>query len=460
LTIKEQFITFKAMNIWVITGAASLLFLICFFFLFSVYSLFEKEKNALWRSSLFFFLLIVLCFSFFLIKTPLKNWLFGGIFFLAVISLLLLLFSPLKKLSTEIAGGQRRIDERDIIFARFEYEEGSNVYEEYYARMPQYKKKDDEIRKIPDILSPHHISKSPILYSLADAEFDFLEHQLTKVGGKESSEKVQRSPSENTRMIKGIIKYLGSDLCGVCLLNQAYVYSYVGRGPEQYGSEIILDHKYAVVFALEMDLEMVASAPRAPVIVETGKKYVEAAKISVTVADFIRRLGYPARAHIAGSNYQAMLPPLACEAGLGELGRLGILITSKYGPRARLGLITTDLPLVTDKPRKFGIQNFCQKCQKCARNCPSQAIPYNEKTEENGVMKWVLNREECYRFWRKSGTDCAVCIYVCPYSKTYNAFHNFIRKMAERSSAAQTLSILGDDLFYGRVPRRRKSPLD
>lgn len=35
-----------------------------------------------------------------------------------------------------------------------------------------------------------------------------------------------------------------------------------------------------------------------------------------------------------------------------------------------------------------------------------------------------------------------------------------IRKMAERSSAAQTLSVLGDDLFYGRVLRQRKYPLD
>jgi len=259
-------------------------------------------------------------------------------------------------------------------------------------------------------------------------------------------------------MTKGIIKYLGSDLCGICVLNQAYVYSHVGRGPEHYGKRIKLEHRYAIAFALEMDLGMVASAPKEPVIVETGKKYVEAAKISIIVADFIRRIGYPARAHVAGSNYQAMLSPLAWQAGLGEVGRLGILITSKYGPKARLGLITTDFPLAVDKPRKLGIQNFCQKCQKCARNCPAQAIPYEEKTEENGVMKWVLKREECYKFWRKAGTDCAVCIYVCPYGKSANVFHNFIRKMTEKSSAAQSFSVSADDFFYGRFPLRRKSP--
>ena len=154
-----------------------------------------------------------------------------------------------------------------------------------------------------------------------------------------------------------------------------------------------------------------------------------------------------------------MLPPLAWLAGLGELGRLGILITSKYGPRARLGLITTDLPLVEDKSKKFGIQNFCQKCQKCARNCPAQAIPYEEKKEENGVLKWGLDREECYKYWRKAGTDCALCIYVCPYSKAHNAFHTFVRRMAQNSSAGQSLSVWADDFFYGRTPLRRKSPL-
>jgi len=434
--------------------------LICFFFLYSLYSLLEKEKRALWRSSLVLFLLFVTGFIFVLVESPLKNWLFGGTLILLMLTISLLLFSHLKGRPIEIIGEQKKVDERDIIFSRFDCREGAEVYEEYYARRPEYKKIDDEIRKIPDILSPLHTKKNPFLFSLASAEFNFLEHQLTQVSGRESSEKSQLSPSENTRIIKDVINYLGSDLCGICFINQAYVYSHVGRGPEQYGREIKLEHKYAIAFALEMDLGMVASAPEPSVIVETGKKYVEAAKISIIVADFIRRMGYPARAHVAGSNYQAMLPPFAWLAGLGELGRLGILITSKYGPRARLGLITTDLPLVVDKPKELGIQNFCQKCQKCARNCPSQAIPYEDRAEENGVMKWVLNREECYKFWRKAGTDCAVCIYVCPYSKSANAFHNFIRKMTEKSSVVQSLSVWADDFFYGRFPLRRKSPFD
>jgi reductive dehalogenase len=209
---------------------------------------------------------------------------------------------------------------------------------------------------------------------------------------------------------------------------------------------------------MEMDLNMIAASPKAPVIVETEKKYVEIAKISVIVADHIRRMGYDARAHIAGSNYQAILPPLAWRAGLGEIGRIGILITERFGPRVRLGLVTTDLPLTPDSPRIFGVQNFCNICKKCANNCPAQAIPYEEKKEENGALKWVLNREACYRFWRKAGTDCAMCLYVCPYSKPKNWFHDSVRKLISQSSTAQRVSLWADDYFYGVRPLPKASP--
>ncbi len=446
------------MSFLIIAGLISFIVLILFFFVFSFTSLLENEKRAYWRSSVFLVALVALSFSFSFVRTPLKNWFFGSVFVLLLLVGVFLLFPPLKKKKTEIIGAQRKIDERDVIFSRFDDKEKENL-EAYYARKPEHKDIDAEIRKIPDILSAPHLKKNPILFSLAKAEFDFLEHQLTQVSGDVRPSRVEREPSEHTRMIKNIIEYLGSDFCGICSLNQAYVYSHVGRGPEAYGREIELNHRFAIVFALEMDLEMVASATQAPVIVETGKKYVEAARISIIAANFIRRLGYPARAHIAGSNYQAILPPLGWEAGLGEVGRLGILITAKYGPRARLGLITTDLPLIPDKPKALGIQNFCEKCKKCALNCPAQAIPCEDKAEENGVRKWVLNREQCYRFWRQSGTDCAVCIYVCPYSKPENAFHTIIRKMTEATDAAQSFSVRADDFFYGRIPLRRKSPL-
>lgn len=447
------------MNVWIVAGETVFILLILFFVWFSFVSLLEKEKKTFIRSTIFWGLLLSLNILFFLFSLPLKTYLFAGMAVFPTVFSLWLIISTTPKKCIEIVGDQNKIDERDVIFARFDLQEGTQVLKEYYDNHPEFGSIDRQIRQLPDLFASSHNKKDPILFSLAASEFEFLEHQLTQVDGETKTEQKTLTEKENVRLIKQVIKYLGSELCGIGTLSQSYVYSHAGRGPDVYGKEIHLDHRFAIVFAIEMDLAMVAAAPRAPVIVETGKQYVEAAKISIIVANFIRRMGYSARAHVAGSNYQTMLPPLAWEAGLGELGRLGTLITTKYGPRARLGLVTTSLPLVPDRPKILGIQDFCEKCQKCALNCPAQAIPFGKKEEENGVLKWVLNREECYRYWRKAGTDCSVCMYVCPYSKPANLFHNFVRTITAKSSLAQSISVWGDDFFYGQKPLRKKSPL-
>lgn len=436
-----------------------LILLIFFFWAFLVFSILEKEKRAALRSSFFLLFLIILALIFIYLPPFAQNTAASILLFLIAVFILAIILSPSPKKTLQISGYQSRIDERDVVFARFDLKEGSKRFEEYYRNNPKYKAIDDEIRKLPDILSEKHMAKSPWEFSLAQAEFDFLEHQLTEVDGKISEPMNKDSSDNNTRKIKSFLKYLGADLSGICLMEDKYLYSHVGRGPEEYGKKITLDHKYGIVFAVEMDLDLVASAPLPPVVVETGKKYVEAARIGIILASVIRKIGYPARAHIAGSNYQAILPPLAWKAGLGEIGRMGILITPAFGPRVRLGLVTTDLPLIPDKPQSFGVQDFCRKCLKCAHCCPAKAIPSGDKTEENGVLKWVINREECYRFWRIAGTDCATCLFVCPYSKANNIFHQPIRKIIEKSNFAQTISIAADDLFYGKNPLRRKSPL-
>jgi reductive dehalogenase len=243
---------------------------------------------------------------------------------------------------------------------------------------------------------------------------------------------------------------LGADEVGIAELNQRWVYSHVGRGPEEWGSEIALNHKYVIAFTLEMRYENVEEAPRIGITVETAVRYLDAASISIKLAQFIRSLGSPARAHISGSNYQIMLPPVAVDAGLGELGRHGYLISPKFGARIRLGAVTTDLPLIPDKPIAFGVQDFCAICKKCAENCPSKSIPFDEKTEVRGVEKWPLNVETCLKYWRVIGTDCGLCMKVCPFSHPPTFLHNLVRTGIKRSSFARRVSLHADDFLYGR----------
>ena len=135
---------------------------------------------------------------------------------------------------------------------------------------------------------------------------------------------------------------------------------------------------------------------------------------------------------------------------------MNYLVSKKFGPRIRLGGITTDLPLSPDKPISFGVQDFCLKCLKCADNCPSHAISFDNQTDVNGVEKWPLDVMRCLHFWRIAGTDCGLCMKVCPFSHPPTVVHNIIRAGIKQSSVARTLSVWGDDLFYGKNISKEK----
>ncbi|MGD1973142.1 MAG: hypothetical protein PVH37_22010 [Desulfobacterales bacterium] len=66
------------------------------------------------------------------------------------------------------------------------------------------------------------------------------------------------------------------------------------------------------------------------------------------------------------------------------MGRFGYLITKKFGPRVRLAAVTTDLPLMVDKPVDIGVEDFYRDCKKCAVCCPSNSIAMEDQTEVNG----------------------------------------------------------------------------
>jgi reductive dehalogenase len=187
--------------------------------------------------------------------------------------------------------------------------------------------------------------------------------------------------------------------------------------------------------------------------IETCRGYIECAKIAQLVARYIRALGYHARAHI-DANYRLMCVPVAVDAGLGELSRMGYLVTDRYGPRVRLSIVTTSLPMAADRPVNLGVRDFCTKCRKCASNCPAGAIPKgNELSDTRGTAKWVINPEACYGYWRRSGTDCGICMRVCPFSRPPTPIHNLVRFLLRRNVLARRLAAAGDELIYGKRPR-------
>jgi len=343
-------------------------------FSFAVLSLFEKKPRAFYTATIFTVILLViwsgyyyfLNFSEILLSIP-------PAFAIVVV---IMFFAPDGKVSAiAIKDSPERVDERDVMFAREEYKPGDPKYGAYYTMRPRYKEIDDKIRELPPILSPGGKYYEPVRSGYIDSIFESIEELLDKVDGEVSADREQVEAVEISKSIKKAMLEMGADDVGIAPLNQNYVYSHVGRGPEEWGSEIVNNHKYAIAFTLEMDNEHVEGAPGLAITEESATRYLQGALISIEVARYIRGLGYPARAHIAGSNYQIILPPVAYDAGLGELGRLGYLISPRLGPRVRLGAITTDLPLIADKPKDFGAQDFCGQCLKCA---VEMAIEYRE----------------------------------------------------------------------------------
>ena len=375
-----------------------------------------------------------------------------------------------------MVGEVKRHDERDHVFARNRaLRPGSEQYKAFYRQHPEKEEFDTQRRARggpigrPGLIdSPHSDANVAMTLASLNIPHYLSSPDMVKPGPhpflkeKLKTKKVNLSPEEATERVKGYTRNIGADLVGIAEINPLWIYSHRGEifneNWEDWGTEIRLDHKYAVVFAEEMSFDMIGPAPHTPTIIESMKDYAKGAYISTQIAAMIANLGYSASAnHLR--HYEAILPPLAVDAGLGELGRLGYLMTKEFGPRIRLGAVTTDLDLIPDQPVDIGVVDFCKFCKKCAVCCPSKSIPLDEgPTEVNGTLRWKLNDETCFDYWGKVGTDCNVCMKVCPWSHARTFPHRLIVAMISRNGPARRIFSIMDDIFYGKKPKPKVAP--
>ena len=291
------------------------------------------------------------------------------------------------------------------------------------------------------------------------------------------------SGQDVTSIIKKVALFYGASLVGVTELDHRWVYSKAfvrgdrsdgyrdGIGiyddPSKKNLEIpvefddidqpvknIKDRKfiiprsmrYVIAMAIEMESDSIEHGTTCLGAAATGNGYSRMAQTAGTLAEFIRVLGYNA---IPMGNDTALSIPIAIDAGLGELGRNGLLITPRYGPRVRLCKVITDLPLVVDSPIRFGVTEFCEVCGKCARLCPSGAIiegkrnyDAHDMSNNPGVFKWPVKMLKCYTLWRQNGSDCSNCITVCPFNKPDSWLHQAARILIGARSGALNKFIL------------------
>lgn len=226
--------------------------------------------------------------------------------------------------------------------------------------------------------------------------------------------------ADNTKAIKSLSYHLGADLTGICEIPR---YAWYSHGPD--GKPIEMKHKYAVVMLIDQGYDTMEGASGDDWIsgCQSMRGYIRGAEIAAVMAEFLRKRGYDSRPQTNADSHVLQIP-LVLLAGLGELSRIGELVLNPYvGPRFKSVVLTTNLPLLPDKPIDFGLQAFCSNCLKCARECPVNAIPFGDKVVFNGYEIWKPDVERCtrYRVTNPKGSACGRCMKTCPLNKVVSS---------------------------------------
>ncbi len=450
--------------VWKILDLAILSFFLFVFGGLFISSFREKKPRVRYLSLLFIFISLGI-FSVFwrfgerpIISTVNKTSII--IFFLFILISLIHWFPPKK--DPVDPSKITQFDERDHMLSRNMIWYHPELKEKYYKMYPDREKRDEIAHKLPELGQPGSLFYDPVYSLLPDAAFTVIAKIAPSIltGGPWTDEKKDVDREEITEIIKNIGLLYGAVDVAFTELKKYHLYSYHGRQPHNWGEKIDLyeKHKYAIAIFVKMDLDMIDKAPSLPIVFESSREYLEAAKIAFVITEFIRGLGYDALPHV-DANYQLSCVAVAWDTGVGDVGRFGYFIHGKYGPGVRIAVVTTDLELVPTKKRDYHIDEFCNICTKCADNCPLKAINPGEKGISRGVKRWTSDQERCFIGWKTYGTDCGICMKECPYTKPYNFIHNLYRFYISRNPINQRIGLFLDYLFYGHKNRMRtKNP--
>jgi ferredoxin len=355
-----------------------------------------------------------------------------------------------------------RYDERNNVQARHELMPGSPEWEEYYKAHPELKEKDLAQHDLPGVMGSGSPLDNKIFLSMVTL-LGQLGHE-SMVDGPVDPEQVQFTPERAADKIKGLGKHLGASVIRIGPLNQSYVYSHKGRmyhrpGDDEpgLGTPVFLPHKNAIVMAEGLDLKIIKGAPKKQVNLEVFRAYSKLGYNAILMARYIRSLGYPARAHIT-TNYQIIIPPVAIDAGIGQLGRHGIVISREFGNAMKMSVVTTDLPMIYDAKPQLGVDDFCRHCRICAKNCPSGAISHGDKKIIRGIELYPFKAEACFKIWNETGTDCGVCVACCPYSKPPSLHHAIGLRLSSMGGKIPAILLTAmEQLIYGEYDPEKYS---
>jgi len=217
---------------------------------------------------------------------------------------------------------------------------------------------------------------------------------------------------DRTSKIRGILEAEGA-----CCVGFADVSSL--------GLPVTREYPFGICFAIRHDDEVINELPNDGPWLQMASSLTNKARNTYqAMEETLQSWGYHLKRVDSGirqDNYPdpgEELPQktLATLSGLGWIGKSTLLVSPRFGPRIRLGMRLTDMPLETDTPI---VQSQCGSCTACVDACPvgairgslwSQTIPRCE----------LFDLSRCYdHLWSEKTTlgrrqTCGVCLRVCP----------------------------------------------
>ncbi|MBQ8447826.1 MAG: epoxyqueuosine reductase [Clostridia bacterium] len=149
--------------------------------------------------------------------------------------------------------------------------------------------------------------------------------------------------------------------------------------------------------------------------------------LALDAVSFIEKQGYLALPIAASQStpddkeaYKGVFPHKtgAVKAGLGFIGKSGVLITEEYGSFVRLATVLTDMPL---EPSGTVQMSKCGACTICRDACPAGAITGKEYVPGDARSE-IFDAKKCSEHMKTykhigRGAVCGICMSVCPYNK-------------------------------------------
>jgi len=262
--------------------------------------------------------------------------------------------------------------------------------------------------------------------------------------------------TQNALNIKAASYFIGVDAVGISRCPDWTWYSH-----DATGVPLVPPHDQAISMIIDQGFETMegASGDDWIGVAQSMRAYLRFSLLGGVIAKQIRNLGYSAKAHSVMDG-EVLQPPLLLLSGLGEVSRIGeVILHPLLGPRLKSGVVTTDMPLAHDKPIDFGLQNFCENCNKCARECPSGAITAGPKLMFNGYEIWKSDSQKCttYRITSRGGAMCGRCMKTCPWNLEGLFAETPFRWAASHiPAAAPALARLDDRLGHGGLNEVKK----